>query len=110
VIAVNVTRISSDGVSRDFYNAIHGDWGDLGDEFDHACLDGRDQCARLHGVKLFGARLNGPFLLLLLVLTLGWKLAVRPGGAGVPEREVQRWSPVPGGRKRFRSLVPPTAG
>ena len=31
------------------------------------------------------------FLLLLLVLTLGWKLAVRPGGAGVPEREVQRW-------------------
>jgi exosortase/archaeosortase family protein len=29
VIAVNVTRISLMGLSHDYYNAIHSDWGDL---------------------------------------------------------------------------------
>ena len=48
------------------------------------------------------------FLLLLLVLTLGWKLAVRPGGAGVPEREVQRWVAEFLVRQRFAVVGTPT--
>ena len=48
VIAVNVTRISLMGLGREWYNAIHGDWGDL--------VANSIMLALMIAISLFGVR------------------------------------------------------
>ena len=48
VIAVNVTRISLMGLGREWYNAIHGDWGDL--------VTNSIMLALMIAISLFGVR------------------------------------------------------